>query len=761
MPLVSFQGSGEQTSSRESPNSLRPEVLDNGPAVDGQALIDEKVVNQSLLNNTSINVDAFKNDLSAVAGYPEGRIVKVTYFSQNKPVTDIQSKVVEMHINTIDDVHLSWTEIRNFELRLSSEIAFDYDEESNFSKCSGDALILPGFIPRIGDLFLMEFRNSKIGVCNISSIKRLALGQDTYHQVSFQMQRYLDIKLRDRLRTQSRVVYFEKVKFMLGNHAMLTTEGYTNMKDLQHLRQEIIQNYQDRFYSNEFGSFMRPDGRYDPYVVEYWNKKVSVLEAHQRPIQLLVAVQNYKKTIWSILTGNPIKNLKNISRNWNTHTYVTTFWGTNITSLINHDFITVGDEEGWKTSANTRYSGLMNPTPIFGNNSPELLQAIKTQADQNFIDNRFRFYGPFLPFQQCAPHQHPLNMPDPCDEASCVECEFNVNGKHHPIHKEAPPYPIMSNEELGIMYKRIHSIPLTAPLDDVTLSKIRGYILWYRTTFPGTESWHELKAEWLQQSGLTPQDELTADQQESLRQYVKSYRSQFHPVMTDRELEMLWRIREHIALNRELIESEIELFKKEVKNYRQKHGFPANDFDEKPIEQSPGIGFTEEEIKFNQFMPNEVNVEASGAVMYKHFIVLDATISEIASKEDGEIPPEIHIDPSVPHIFYPRHPKPWHHLHCHSVCHLKCGPSIKNIESKAITYDDSYGLSSEFYLGSEAMSPFERLVYKCITNQEIDPGAVVRAVEDYLDWGDEDAFYNELFAIYLIDKALYWLRFHS
>ena len=34
-------------------------------------------------------------------------------------------KVSTCHsINTIDDVHLSWTEIRNFELRLSGEIAY-------------------------------------------------------------------------------------------------------------------------------------------------------------------------------------------------------------------------------------------------------------------------------------------------------------------------------------------------------------------------------------------------------------------------------------------------------------------------------------------------------------------------------------------------------------------------------------------------------------------------------------------------------------
>ena len=74
--------------------------------------------------------------------------------------------------------------------------------------------------------------------------------------------------------------------------------------------------------------------------------------------------------------------------------------------------------------------------------------------------------------------------------------------------------------------------------------------------------------------------------------------------------------------------------------------------------------------------------------------------------------------------------------------------------------ESHYAFSNEFYLGSAAMDPFERLVYDCIANKEIDVAAIVDAVSRYKEWDDEESFYRHLFSLYLIDKALYWLMFH-
>ena len=190
------------------------------------------------------------------------------------------------------------------------------------------------------------------------------------------MQEYLTPEYRDMLKTNTTVVmYFDKQKFVAGNTALLTSEGFTQKKFLEHVRLEIIEDYMERFYSNEFSTFMRPDGMYDPYVVEYWNKKVSIADTNLRPTQILISVSNYPKTIWAVLTNNPIKNLANVEKNWNTDTYRSTFWGVNITSLLGHKFITIGKE----VNCSNTYSIDANGDPILVDSLPMFHKALEIQ----------------------------------------------------------------------------------------------------------------------------------------------------------------------------------------------------------------------------------------------------------------------------------------------------------------------------------------------------------------------------------------------
>ena len=92
MAILQRTGSQDTTSSREQPRTLRPEVQSKNPVLDGQAIIDDTVINNTLMNKTSFNEDSFMDNRSLIAGYPEGRIILVTYFSQNHPVIDTKKK---------------------------------------------------------------------------------------------------------------------------------------------------------------------------------------------------------------------------------------------------------------------------------------------------------------------------------------------------------------------------------------------------------------------------------------------------------------------------------------------------------------------------------------------------------------------------------------------------------------------------------------------------------------------------------------------
>lgn len=697
-------------------------------------------------------MDSFAENSSLIAGYPDGRIIEVTYFSQNSPITDTQSSIVDLSSWTKDDVHISWTEIRNFELRLPDGMNFEYDQDSNNSTMDGSALTFPGFLPKPGDFFIYTLRNAQIGIFYISSIARLAIGQETYHRITYTLQDFLTETMRDRLRKQAGDPwYFDKTKYLVGNYAMLSSTGYINQKELRQLRREIIRNYTDRFYKSEFSSFIRPDKVYDPYVVEFWNKKISYDECHLRPTQLLIAIQNYHKTIWAAMTGNPIRDLKNVEKTWTLATYSATFWGANITSLLGNTFLAVGHEEGARQPSNISNYGepiLVDSTPFFSQSpSREDMQALNDRA---FMEARMKFYEGFLPFRKCAPHHHPVDFPM-CDEKKCIECTSAEDGSHH-IHKNQPPYPILSNDELGIIWRRLNNVSATAILTDAQLAAVRGYILWYRTTYEGTLSHFELEAEWRTKAGLAPTQHLTDAEYAGLVAYIKSYRSQFQPVLTDRELEMIWRTKQRVSYEYALTDPQLIDFAEFVIRYRDAHGAAPDDGFNVVI---PDIGrpFTAEELS------------NAGALMYGDTIILgDIILTELEKLMTGDapLPPRDPIPANyVPTVYKQEYPRPNHQIHCHDVCHEKCGRPTPVSSEKKEPLSASYALSNEFYLGSIAMDPFEKLVHDALTNKEIDPSQVANIIKQYLDWPDMDAFYRHLFAIYLIDKSLHWLRYHS
>ena len=928
---------------------------------------------QTFLNNTSVNTDNFKNELSLIAGYPEGSSILVTYYSLNAPLKDIRTDLIDILTPAKDRVHVDLTEIRNFELRLSGDFNFSYEEDQNLTTLAGEAIVFAGFVPKIGDLFLYQLRNGKIGVFYVGAARRLAIGQDTYHQITFSLQQFIDADTRDRLHScVSQEFYFDKTKYLAGNHALLTSKGYSEQKTLQQVRLEIIQNYTDRFYNSEFSSFIRPDNLYDPYVVEYWNKKVAYLDSPVRPIQILPSVQNFKKTIWAALTNYPIKDVRNFAYTWEKAIHRATFWSVNITSLLEDHYIAVGDEKAtdvypvpyegryadiydpmpfihttrWDASIKAKAEALadswmrkvvffhhMHPGEIYLNGdiyrverpsiantslakltkrpfpvdealcrkcihkdccptrarllelapptkkppkpkpfrppfpitstaelvmiwkqingvpadqmtTPEQWPEIKkytewyyttyqgtktkyeiehgwrlaqkipeqqllTEEQLTILQNRVHWYRSgyarvandkelelmwrtynnvglvkeLNEFEQSkldkfiaayrylhgkVPNDDVKDKSDATpsgylfkskndippiyfQDAKCIPTPpvdheppppYDQNHNLPPLYRSGPPYPILSNEELANIWRKLHGLEEDCPLDDNQIAQAKGYILWYRETYPGTLSFSELEEEWRETNKVNCPT-LTPDQMVSLENHVKAYRSKFLPVLMDREIEIIWRTRLGINLDQELTAKQLELVKMAIAHYRSKHGkVPVDRQVEDPVEV--GQPFTEEELAtLTPTVPPSLEGDDT-----------EGSEGDLPSEDDDKDLPN-HL---LPPLYYP--PIKGFHLcpnFCHMICNVPPQATTKNTEDGG----DTYALSKEFYFGSNAMDPFERLLYDTLTNKEIRPDLIVDAVVRYLEWDDEDAFYRHLFSLYLIDRALYWLRFHS
>lgn len=859
------------------------------------------------------------------------------------------------------------SEIRQFELRLNGDFNFNYADDTNLTSLQGEALIMAGFIPKVSDVFFYELRNGKIGVFYIGNVRRLALGQDTYHQVSFTLRTWLTADLRDRFKRATKAWYvFDKQKFLVGNHAFLVDKDYICQKDLRQLRVEIIQNYTDRFYTTNYASFMRPDGLYDPYVVEYWNKKVAYMDSPVRPVQLLEMVQNYKKTIWAACTNNPIKDVRNFAYTWNKHKFQSTFWGINITSLLGDKFVAVGDEratELYPTVQSWAESVAWDPMPLYHPDRYDASIRDKAKVLQREWMRTMAFFDPTQPGG--SPVTHPtvvkpspyansglaykVHKPYPVDEGICMKCHYkdtcptrqelwevhphkpkpprpdpkqffnppypihpswqlevywrrieqvpldqvltasqqqqfieyrdwyyntytgtyskyelelayreankipsdkslnveeekglikyikfyrdhyqrvlsddeleviwrtythkgsdeeltldeklslaryiagyrDLHGhvpnddikdrsdefptdtsflvgdyvpdiywrdpkkkpqrphdhspvppfdQHHalpPVPEFGPPYPVLSNIELANLWRRMHHLPEDSRLTDTQLMQVRAYLMWYRETYPGTYSALELEQQWRDKNHITD-TELTEEQKTSLKDYIDSYRSLYLPVLTDREIEITWRTQEGISLGDKLDEDQIAKAHGAIKHYRLRHG------------RVPSDQITEEVEVGQPFTGKELD-------LYKR--ETSPAMEDVGHSFESDIG-EVDSDELLISTYYP--PLKSFHL-CPNLCHMLCNPP-KVVTSTKKVEDDTYVLSKEFYLGSSTMEPFERLVYDTLTNRDVDPERICEAVARYLEWDDDTAFYRELLSLYLIDKALYWIRYHS
>lgn len=546
MSIVNISGSVTSTSSQsDQPRRLSDSLVDQRVMLDGNELTDRRLVRDSLINNTALDVDTFNTNKSLVAGYVQGQIIKVTYFSRNTPPSDIQSQQVDLITAIKDDTELSLTQIRDMELRLQQSIDYSFEDEENISKSSGTALTWPGFVPRIGEVFFYEIRNGIIGIFVVTKIERLVLGQETYHNISFSLQQPLTPELRRKYQAASvRVCYFDKVKYLTGDTAFLTHTDYLAKQHLIELRPAIIRRYIDEYYSTQFSSFIRPDGKYDPYVVEFWNRKVNISEEDVRPCQLLVTVSNYKRTIWSMMTGNPIKSFKNLEYNACEYLKVGTYWDAGITALLGSRYITVGREDAAKT-----HSWIDNKTGRIANLE-------RDPARHPAYDHRDYVF-------------HREQFLKASDEINKLVDDFERKNAVQHTNKYQAPYPIVSNGQLRTIWRKMNGYSKDDCLDEDQLATAAGYIDWYRKKYSGTLSKYELEEQWRAENNI--KGSLTRQQILKLAEYIKSYRAKYPTVYSNEEIATLYAIQHKFQ---EYTDLDVQ---NEIRNYREMHGYVPDD----------------------------------------------------------------------------------------------------------------------------------------------------------------------------------------
>lgn len=284
-------------------------------------------------------------------GFQSGAPIVVEYYNQHQALTNKQTGSIDLSTFR-HSIHTDYLLIHNFEIKLDDQLDISYDEDNNVMTVTGAGTTYPGFHPVLGDAFLYALPDDQIGLFIVTSIQRLSIQRGSYHKISFALHKFAEEDDLTKLNTSiNDEAYFDKQKYLTGNTTLLKSPEYISLRDLRQYRDILIEHFFNVFYSKDTQTLMHPptaqypNGIYDPYIVEFFHAKVSMLDNRNRPTQLMTEVNNHASSIWFLLTGSFHSSIKALQYKTFVIKHENELWDAGITPLINKPYIYLDDTE--------------------------------------------------------------------------------------------------------------------------------------------------------------------------------------------------------------------------------------------------------------------------------------------------------------------------------------------------------------------------------------------------------------------------------
>jgi hypothetical protein len=217
-----------------------------------------------------IVVDTKYTPLASLISFVTGSSWTVDYYSQiiNKD-NDIRGQDVGQ-----SSVYQQYTRIRGLEIKVNNPLSQNQNNDDKRTVVQGTATVYPLFIPNEGDMFCADVGDGREGVFRVkSSEKKSYLEQATY-VIDYDLVYYAaeSVSRKADLDAKSvRTLYYVKDFLTYGQNPLLGEEQFNAIGELGSLFNEMVQNYFNWFYSNEFRTLIVPGQPlevYDHYLTE-------------------------------------------------------------------------------------------------------------------------------------------------------------------------------------------------------------------------------------------------------------------------------------------------------------------------------------------------------------------------------------------------------------------------------------------------------------------------------------------------------------
>jgi hypothetical protein len=179
-------------------------------------------------------------------------------------------------------IYQQYRKIKTLQLKVTSPLEYQQQEDSNDPELQGVSVTLGGFIPNEGDVFLADVGSGREGIFVLNKVpqKKNILAEEVY-EVSYTFVAFSDTNTKYISLLDSRTVKIE-VYTPPNNgrpsYTLIDEDVVLLKKDFVELRKAVIYGFHDSFYDPARNTYLSPEGYYDGNLINFIKNIVSVRE---------------------------------------------------------------------------------------------------------------------------------------------------------------------------------------------------------------------------------------------------------------------------------------------------------------------------------------------------------------------------------------------------------------------------------------------------------------------------------------------------
>jgi len=220
--------------------------------------------------SSSVVVDTKFTPLSSLITFVAGSSWIVDYYSQ---VIDKDNDLRSQDTGQ-SAVYQQYTLIKSMELKVTSSLTQNQNTEDKRTVVNGTATIYPCVIPNEGDMFAADIGDGREGIFRIKNSEQKSFMKQATYVIDYDLVYYTQaepLRKKDLDAKTVRTVHFLKDFMTYGQNPLLIEEDFYAVEALEVKFHEIVQNYFNWFYNNEFKTLIVPGQllpTYDNFIVD-------------------------------------------------------------------------------------------------------------------------------------------------------------------------------------------------------------------------------------------------------------------------------------------------------------------------------------------------------------------------------------------------------------------------------------------------------------------------------------------------------------